>query len=62
MRRALLLVTHAGDALHVPRARDLVRLVQRTDGPYGHVVLDLRRVSRDGDWLLQGHRARRRRA
>jgi hypothetical protein len=31
--RALLLVTHAGDALHVRRGRDLARLVQRADSP-----------------------------
>jgi hypothetical protein len=61
IRRALLLVTHAGDALHVLRARDLVRLVQRADGPYGHVVLDLRRVSRDVGRLLRGDGTPRRR-
>src|SRR5262249_29614804 len=53
IRRALLLVTHAGDALHVPRGRGLARLVQGADGP-GHVVLDLRRVSRDVRRLLRG--------
>jgi hypothetical protein len=54
LRHAWLVVTHTGDALHVPRARDLVRLVQRIDGPYGHVVLDLRRLSRDVRRLLRG--------
>jgi len=60
IRRALLLVTHAGDALHVPRGRGLARLVQGADGP-GHVVLDLRRVSRDVRRLLRGDGAARRR-
>jgi hypothetical protein len=62
MRYAWLLVTHTGDVLHVPRARDVVRLVQRVDGPYGHVVLDLRRLSQDVRRLLRGHRASDKRA
>jgi hypothetical protein len=57
MQRMLLVVTHAGPAIHVPRARDLSRLVRRVDGPYGHVVLDLHRMSRDVRRLIRARPA-----
>ena len=47
MRRALLVVTHAGEALHVPTGRDVVRLIRHAERPFGHLVLDLDRISRD---------------
>ena len=52
--RMLVLISHAGEARHVPRPRELTSLVQRDDGPYGHVVLDLRRISRDVRRLIRG--------
>lgn len=61
MERVLLLVTHTGDTIHVPRARELARLVQRLDGPYGHVVLDLKRMSRDVRRLIRRYPAATRR-
>ena len=60
MHRMLLLVTHAGEAMHVSRPRHLPRLVQRVDGPYGHVVLDLQRMSRDVRRVIRVHRAAKR--
>jgi hypothetical protein len=45
-RRALLVITHAGEALHVPTGRDVVRLLRQAERPFGHLVLDLDRISR----------------
>jgi hypothetical protein len=53
VRRALLVVAHAGEALHVPRGRDVLRHLRQAERPFGHLVLDLERMSRDVRRLLR---------
>ena len=52
LRRALLLVTHAGEVLHVPHASDLLALLQHHQRPVGHVVLDVERIVRHVETVL----------
>jgi hypothetical protein len=47
IRRALLVITDAGKAMHVPRGREVLRLLRHAERPVGHLVLDLNRISRD---------------
>jgi hypothetical protein len=45
LRRALLLVTHAGEVLHVPNRSALLALLRHRQRPIGHVVLDVERIA-----------------
>ncbi len=44
LRRALLLVTHAGEVLPVPHRSELLGLLRHRQRPVGHVVLDVERI------------------
>jgi hypothetical protein len=41
----MLLITHAGDVLHVPSRADLLSHLTHERRPIGHVVIDLERIS-----------------
>ena len=52
LRRALLLVTHAGEVLHVPHPSELLALLQHQQRPVGHVVLDVERIVRHVETMV----------
>lgn len=54
-RRAMLLVTHAGEVLHVEAQSQVLSLLKHERRPVGQVVLDLGRISREVEDTL-GHR------
>ena len=52
LRRALLLVTHAGEVLHVPNRSELLALLQHQQRPVGHVVLDVERIAQQVETMV----------
>ena len=56
LRRALLLITHAGDVFHVPSRTELIGLLTQRQRPVGHVVLDLDRISAEVERSLRDRR------
>jgi hypothetical protein len=56
LRRALLLVTHAGQVLHVPNRSELLALLKHQRRPVGHVVLDVERIAAQVETMLDRRR------
>ena len=55
-RHAMLLITHAGDVLHVPNRSQLGPMLRQRMRPVGHVVLDVERISDEVEKTLRRRR------